>query len=90
MEKTILIYLLIANAVAFVLYGVDKYKAKRRLWRIPESTLLGVALVGGSLGAWLGMRTFHHKTLHKKFRIGVPLILWVQVAILVWLWFRGA
>ena len=81
--KAFLLYLLFANVAAFALFGVDKWKARHRRWRIPEHTLLGLALVGGSLGAWLGMCVFHHKTLHKKFRFGVPFILIVQAFLLV-------
>lgn len=67
------------NAVAFCLFGVDKYKAKHGLNRIREATLLVSALAGGSLGAWLGMRLWHHKTQHAKFRIGLPLIIILQI-----------
>lgn len=89
-----LIYLAVINVVTFFMYGVDKWrstsgrllpkgrkKAKRSKWRISEATLLGMAVIGGSIGAWLGMKTWHHKTLHKKFRYGVPLILIVQIAL---------
>ena len=62
------------------LYGLDKYKSRRRMWRVSESTLLLFALAGGSLGAWMGMHLWHHKTLHWKFRIGVPLIIVLHVA----------
>lgn len=63
-------YLLLANVVTFIAYGIDKYKAKKGKWRISEATLLVMAFVGGSIGAWLGMKAFHHKTMHKKFYIG--------------------
>lgn len=76
-----LIYLAIINVVTFFLYGIDKWKAKRLKWRISEATLLGLAVIGGSIGAWLGMKTWHHKTLHKKFRYGIPLILIAQIAL---------
>ena len=78
----ILIYLAVINVVTFFMFGVDKWKAKRSKWRIPEATLLLMAVIGGSVGAWLGMKVWHHKTLHKKFRYGVPLILIVQIALL--------
>ena len=78
-------YLLIINIFTFFLYGVDKWKAQRARWRIPESVLLGVAAIGGSVGAWLGMRVWRHKTQHAKFRYGVPIILIAQVALLVWI-----
>ena len=77
----LLIYLVVINVVTFIMYGIDKWKAKESMWRIPEATLLGMAIIGGSIGAWLGMRVWHHKTLHKKFRYGIPLILIVQIAL---------
>lgn len=80
MTKLILLYLLIVNAVAFLLMLVDKRKAQKRLWRIPESTLLLSAAIGGSIGSLLGMYTFRHKTRHLKFTIGVPAILILQLA----------
>ena len=61
----VLIYLVVINVVTFFMYGIDKWKAKRTKWRIPEATLLGMAVIGGSIGAWLGMKVWHHKTLHK-------------------------
>lgn len=79
----VLIYLVAINIVTFFLFGLDKWKAKRSKWRIEESTLLGLAAVGGSIGALLGMKAWHHKTLHRKFKYGVPAILIVQVAILI-------
>lgn len=63
------------------MYGIDKWKAQRKRWRISEKMLFLLAIIGGSLGALAGMYTFHHKTLHKKFVIGVPLILVIQVII---------
>ena len=66
--------LLIWNFIVFILFGVDKYKAKKGQWRIPEKTLLWCAFLFGSVGALLGMKTFRHKTLHNKFRIGLPLM----------------
>ena len=73
------LYLLLSNLVAFVVYGIDKYKARKGKWRIPESTLLTLAMFGGSIGAWLAMKFFHHKTMHKKFYIGVPMIIVLQM-----------
>ena len=84
MSSILLIYLAIINVITFFIYGIDKWKAKRAKWRIPEATLLGMAALGGSIGAWLGMKTWHHKTLHKKFKYGIPLILFVQIALLIW------
>lgn len=84
----IAIYLLIINALGFVLMLTDKLKAKRNLWRIPEVTLLGCALLGGSLGVLGGMYAFRHKTLHLKFRLGVPIIMALQVVLTVLLYAR--
>lgn len=81
----LLIYLLAANIVTFVVFGIDKYKAKRGLWRIPEDSLLTMAVIGGSIGAWLGTKVWHHKTLHKKFKYGIPLIIALQAALAVYL-----
>ena len=80
-----LIYLLAVNAVTFIVYGIDKYKAKHAKWRISEATLLMLAVIGGSIGAWCGMKVWHHKTMHKKFKYGVPVILLLQVALAVWI-----
>lgn len=77
--RNIIIYVCVINVIAFLMYGLDKVKAKRRQWRIPESTLLGVAVIGGSIGAFLGMQIFHHKTKKPKFYIGVPMIFILQV-----------
>ena len=86
-QKIVIIYLVITNVVTFFIYGIDKLKAKKSKWRIiREAALLGLAVLGGSIGAWLGMKVWHHKTLHKKFRFGVPAILIVQVALVVWLY----
>ena len=85
MKEIVVIYLVVINVVAFVVYGVDKYKAKRGRWRTPEATLLGLAAIGGSIGAWLGMKVWHHKTMHKKFQYGVPLILIAQIVLVVFI-----
>ena len=78
----VLIYLAVINIVTFFLYGIDKWKAKRTKWRVQESTLLWWAAFGGSIGALLGMKIWHHKTLHKKFKYGVPAILIGQIALI--------
>ena len=83
--KLLLIYLLIINAAGFTLMLVDKWKAKKNRWRIPEATLMGVAALGGSIGALLGMYTVRHKTKHLKFTLGIPAILAVQVVAAVWI-----
>lgn len=77
-----LYYLLAINIITFIVYGIDKLKAKHSWWRIPESTLLILAAVGGSLGAWMGMKVWHHKTLHRKFKYGVPLLMVLHIALL--------
>ena len=81
----ILGYLLAVNIATFLLYGIDKYKAKKGRWRISEATLLLMAVIGGSIGAWVGMRIWHHKTMHKKFKYGIPIIIIMQVALAVYL-----
>jgi len=86
--QLILLYLLAINVFAFFLYGIDKWKAKRSKWRIPEMTLLSIAVIGGSVGAWIGMKVWHHKTMHKKFKYGIPLILFAQIAIVLFISFR--
>ena len=73
-------YLLAINAVTFIVYGIDKYKAKKAKRRISEATLLG-----GSIGAWIGMKVWHHKTMHKKFKYGIPAILLIQIALMAYL-----
>ena len=83
MNKNIFIYLLIINAAAFILYGFDKWKAVRHKWRISENTLIGSAILGGGIGAYIGMWVFHHKTKHPKFVIGVPAIIIIEVIIAV-------
>ena len=76
-------YLLIINAIAFFLMLADKQNARKKKWRIPEATLIGVAVIGGSVGALAGMYTFRHKTKHPKFTIGVPVILALQIVLAV-------
>lgn len=86
--RLFLILLAAMNIVAFIMYGIDKYKAKKSEWRIPESTLLWLAVLGGSVGALVGMKVWHHKTMHKKFYLGVPAILILQLALFVWIWVK--
>lgn len=80
--KFLIAYLCIINALALLLMLIDKKKAKKGRWRIPERTLLGVSAIGGSLGGLLGMYLFRHKTLHKQFAIGIPLMFVCHIAIL--------
>ena len=86
--KYLLIYLLIINALGFLLMLVDKWKAKHNRWRIPEATLMGVAALGGSVGSLIGMYTVRHKTRHIKFTLGIPVILVAQIALAIYLIWR--
>ena len=79
------IYLAIINAISFLLMLVDKYKAKKNLWRIPERTLMGFAAIGGSIGALAGMYLVRHKTKHLKFTVGIPAFLFCHILIAIWL-----
>lgn len=81
----VIYYLFTINALAFIVYGIDKLKARKGRWRISEATLLLLALVGGSIGAWLGMKVWHHKTMHLKFKYGLPSIILLQLALAVYL-----
>ena len=86
--KYFLLYLLLINAAAFLLMLMDKIKARKNRWRIPERTLFGSALLGGSIGAILGMYTFRHKTRHLSFTLGMPAILIAQVALAIWIFLK--
>lgn len=79
MIQLLLYYLAGINVAAFLIFGLDKWKAKTNQWRIPENTLMLLALAGGSVGALLGMRTWRHKTQHAKFKYGIPAIILVQI-----------
>ena len=85
MNRFISIYYLIINLAAFIFYGADKRKAVRGDWRIPEKTLLLLALAGGGIGAFLGMQIFRHKTQHMGFVIGFPLIALLQWGAVIWM-----
>lgn len=84
------LYLLTVNAAAFFLMLIDKEKAKKGKYRISEATLMGIAVLGGSLGAWFGMQVFRHKTKHIKFTFGIPTIFCVQllIGVIYWRYFR--
>ena len=82
--EIIIAYAVSVNIATWILFGIDKWKAKRNKWRIPEATLLFFAVIGGSIGALCGMYLFHHKTKHKKFFIGVPFILLLQIAVIIY------
>ncbi|MGL4293845.1 MAG: DUF1294 domain-containing protein [Bacteroidales bacterium] len=77
-----LISLGILNLASFIAFGIDKRKAKRGMWRIPEKTLFLLVLSGGSAGGWIGMILFSHKTQHKKFTVGIPAIFLLQLFVL--------
>ena len=82
MTQTIVYTIICINVVTFVVYGIDKWKAKQGSWRISEATLLLLAVIGGSIGALLGMQVWRHKTMHKKFKYGLPMILLAQIALI--------
>ena len=82
MTQTSIYILIVINVLTFFIYGIDKRKAKQGNWRISEGTLLTLAVIGGSIGALLGMKVWHHKTMHKKFKYGLPLILLAQTALI--------
>lgn len=87
-SRILIAYLVLINVVAFVAFGVDKWKAQRGAWRIPELTLLLLAALGGSVGAWLGMRVWHHKTQHLKFLVGIPAIFVLQILLAWWILYK--
>ena len=80
----IFIYIIFINLLTFILMGIDKRRARKRMWRVPEKTLWVVALLGGSVGSLIGMRYFRHKTKHKIFTMGVPLLILVQAVFIYW------
>ena len=82
MTQTIVYTIICINVVTFVVYGIDKWKAQQGSWRISEATLLLLAVIGGSIGALLGMQVWRHKTMHKKFKYGLPMILLAQIALI--------
>ena len=83
------IYVCVINLIAFIMYGVDKWKAVHKRWRISEAVLMGMACAGGSAGALLGMYVFHHKTRKPAFRIGVPVILVLQILLFMYVKRKG-
>ena len=86
--KFVLIYLLLINLIGFFAMGIDKYKAKKNLWRIPENILFLLAFLWGSLGTTLGMKFFRHKTKHWYFKFGMPAILILQIVLITYLGFQ--
>lgn len=85
-DHLILLYLIIINAAGFLLMLIDKQKARRGSWRIPEATLIWAAILGGSTGSLIGMYLFRHKTRHLKFVLGIPVILFAQLSLAIWLY----
>ena len=86
--KAVLVWLAVINLIAFALMGLDKWKARRDAWRIPEKTLFLAALLGGALGGTVGMHLFHHKTRHRYFRFGFPVLLILQLLLAGFLAYR--
>lgn len=84
MVKEIIVILIIINVITFFTYGIDKWKAKHGKWRISELVLLMLAIFGGSIGALAGIKVWHHKTMHLKFKYGVPAIFIIEVALFVY------
>ena len=82
MANALLYYLIVINILTFAVYGIDKWKARQGSWRISEATLLMLAVIGGNIGALLGMQVWRHKTMHLKFKYGLPLILLAQIALM--------
>jgi uncharacterized membrane protein YsdA (DUF1294 family) len=82
MKEMLLYYIVGVNILTFLVYGIDKWRAKKGSWRISEATLLLLAVIGGSIGAWLGMKVWHQKTMHKKFKYGIPAILIIQIILI--------
>ena len=83
--ESLLYYFVCVNVLTFFVYGIDKWQARQGKWRISEATLLLFAVIGGSIGAWLGMRVWRHKTMHKKFKYGIPAILMIHIIIIGYL-----
>ena len=81
------IYFLVINIIGFLSMGIDKWKSRRQAWRIAESTLFLISIAGGSAGSIMGMYVFHHKTLHRKFTLGLPIILFLQIVIGILIYF---
>lgn len=88
MKILLIIYVAVMSLITFAVFGLDKYKAKTDKWRTPEKTLFILAILGGGIGAFLGMQIFRHKTQHKQFVIGIPLIMILQLILIAWLWIK--
>lgn len=85
--KNLIIYLLVINIIGFLAMGIDKFKAKKGYWRIPEGTLMTICLIGGGIGTIAGMYTFRHKTKKLKFTVGMPTILIAEIVLMIYLLF---
>ena len=85
MNDVLLIYVLVINIIGFLAMGIDKAKAKVGAWRIPEKTLLSMAVLGGAIGVWIGMETFRHKTKHWYFKYGMPFIFILQILLITFI-----
>ena len=88
MKWILLIYIAVMSLIAFAAFGLDKFKAKANRWRIRERTLFLLAILGGGIGAFLGMQVFRHKTQHRQFVIGIPAIMIVQLILIGYLWIK--
>ncbi len=86
--RTFLLYLIIINSLTFLIFGIDKWKAQRGKWRIPEATLIWMSIIGGSVGALMGMYLFRHKTQKSKFNLGIPAILLAQAILAYFIFLR--
>jgi uncharacterized membrane protein YsdA (DUF1294 family) len=86
--RALFIYLIIINILTFLIFGIDKWKARRGKWRIPEGTLIWMSIIGGSIGALVGMYLFHHKTQKRKFNLGIPAILLAQAILAYFVFLR--
>lgn len=84
--KQFLVYILVVNVITFMLFAIDKWKAKRNRWRIPEKMLLGFSFFGGAIGGLIGMRLCHHKTQKKRFSLGIPMMIVLHFLVIIWLW----
>ncbi len=84
----LLVYLVLINAASLFIMLVDKIRARKNFWRVPEALLLGICAIGGSLGGLMGMKLFRHKTRHPQFSVGIPVMLALHIVLLVMLWAR--
>ena len=88
-NNNIFLYLLVINLIGFLSMGIDKFKAKNKLWRTKEKTLFVIAAIGGSIGSIIGMYVFRHKTKHNTFVYGMPIILGIQIGVIIYFFLKG-